>query len=367
MKKIRILTFWGVPNHGCFLQAYALQKVLQEYFPDEDVKQIAYLNNNHYSFYYKFCMPRDFKWKYLNPNFYRALLREVRSINNKKELQKYLEFYSIIPNDGSFKHVSSEIESCDTLVLGSDIIWDYTTSEALGDEVLFGRGIIAKKKISYAPSFCNSSENNYTPNYIINGIKELDAISVRDRLSAEKIKSILKQSPIVVPDPTFLYDFKSDIRVKKHVEDKPYIAVYGTSFDKNYVNGLLAFAKKKGYFIINLEFVQNSFSWADKNVKQKDLNPMEWLGYLWGAEYIMTSTYHGFLFSLQFNKKIIFMPTKFILNKAEDLIDFLGLREILIQSKSFEQKINYEWDYDKLIPKMKKYQEIGINYLKTNC
>lgn len=44
MKRISILTFWGVANFGAWTQAYALNKVIQELSDNETVvEHIAYL------------------------------------------------------------------------------------------------------------------------------------------------------------------------------------------------------------------------------------------------------------------------------------------------------------------------------------
>lgn len=368
MKKIRILTFWGVPNHGCFLQAYALQKVLQNLYPNYDVKQIPYIKKKHFNFYYGFNFPNRYKSNWLNPYFYFATLRELKNLLKRKKLKSYLMFYEDIPHDKTLTHNFKKIDNCDTLVLGSDIIWDYLGGgNDLADPALFGIGINAKRKISYAPSFCNSSSAKFVPKFVKQALKELNAISVRDSFSANKVFEIIKKKPLVVCDPTFLYDFKSDAKVKVHAEEKPYIAVYGVSFSKEYIDGITKIAQKNNYSIINLEFIGNTFNWADKNIKQKDLPPLEWLGYLLGAEFVMTSTYHGLIFSLQFNKKIIFYPSKFILNKSEDMIDYLGLRDILIENQSFAQKIEYKWDYDNINQKIDTFKNIGINYLLNNC
>lgn len=49
---VGILTFWNVPNYGTYAQAYALQKILENVIADHDIRQIAYLNEYHYNFYY---------------------------------------------------------------------------------------------------------------------------------------------------------------------------------------------------------------------------------------------------------------------------------------------------------------------------
>ena len=60
MKRISILTFWGVANFGAWTQAYALNKVIQELSDNETVvEHIAYLEKSHSDMYYK----KDIKLK----------------------------------------------------------------------------------------------------------------------------------------------------------------------------------------------------------------------------------------------------------------------------------------------------------------
>lgn len=82
MKKIGIYTFWNVPNYGCFLQAYALQKQIQLLNNNIEVKQIGYLNKKHYDNYYSII---DFSVKYwfINPYFYKKL-------KNMMNMKKYI-------------------------------------------------------------------------------------------------------------------------------------------------------------------------------------------------------------------------------------------------------------------------------------
>ena len=51
MKKIGILTYWGVANYGAWTQAYALNKVLTNMYPNCDVKHVAYLEQSHWNSY----------------------------------------------------------------------------------------------------------------------------------------------------------------------------------------------------------------------------------------------------------------------------------------------------------------------------
>jgi len=57
------------------------------------------------------------------------------------------------------------------------------------------------------------------------------------------------------------------------------------------------------------------------------MDPFEWLGYFRNAEYILTSTFHGTLFAIQYGKKFAVSMNPPIRNKTEGLLAKLGLSD----------------------------------------
>lgn len=349
MRKIRILTFWGVPNHGCFFQAYALQKVVKKICNDDDVRQIAYLGKKHYNFYYNSPLS----------------VKKIFNLKKEHELRKYINHYKIIPNTENKQITEFPNEKIDILILGSDIIWDYNSDLILGEECLFGGGVDSVKKISYAPSFGRGFTGNSIPNYVKNDIKRLDAISVRDEESAQIVGKITGRIPEIVLDPTLLYDFSDDIHIKNPHEERPYIVVYGSDFTDRQIENLRQYSRKYKLEIVNLEFMGKNYKWCDRTIGRDELSPFEWLGYFKYSEFVMTSTFHGLVFGLIFNKKLIFNPTEFIMKKATKLINDLDISDILLNNDSFE-KADKNWKYSLVNEKIKNMREESMQYLIKN-
>ena len=357
MKKIGILTNWNVPNYGAYLQAYAMQKVISGLCPKDSVVQIAYLNKKHYNMYYGFW---DFRHRLfvINPKTYIGSLKKMMLRRKAIAFQKY---YRQIPNA---KLQEGKVRQFDTVVLGSDIIWAYTMEHNSGDEKLFGIGVGADRVISYAPSFGSVDVQAEVPSYVAEGLKKMAAVSVREENSADIVEKITGKRPQVVLDPTFLWDFENDENVSEPSASKAYILVYGSFFSDNLINGVVEYAKRNGLTIICLDSLGDKFKWCDRTVSMKNMTPFEWLGYFKRAAAVMTSTYHGLVFSLINKKPIIFHPTKFILDKAEDLIDCLHLREVLIEDRTFAEKIQYHWDYELIYEKLSSVKDESLQYLK---
>lgn len=364
MKSIGILTFWNVPNYGAFMQAYALQKTLENRYKDYEVKQIGYLEPKHYNVYYSKSIKTRFHHWYINPHYYKELIKQINSDRDEQicALKKFLGYYKIIPNYHCSTKQNLMNLKLDTLVLGSDIIWDYTVPFFGNDGLLFGKGINANNKISYAPGCGSVKDGKDAPDYVVDSLKELNAISVRDEKSAQIVKNITGKNTTVVLDPTLLWDFYSDSNVVKPNEDR-YIVVYGSFFTEELIKGAKVYAKNNGLKLICLSSLDDKFDWCDIVVNQDEMNPFEWVGYFKYAEAVMTCTYHGLLFSLIFEKKIVFNMTDFIWNKSQSLVEELGLKEVLVDYKSFDEKVNWNWNYSEINEFLEKMRKKSLDFL----
>lgn len=82
---------------------------------------------------------------------------------------------------------------------------------------------------------------------------------------------------------------------------------------------------KKGYKLICLACNDDKYDWCDVLIQQSELSVFEWLGLFKYAEKVVTSTYHGLMFGLIFNKPLAFCKSDFIVAKAESFLKKIGL------------------------------------------
>ncbi|TYZ27780.1 polysaccharide pyruvyl transferase family protein [Selenomonas caprae] len=361
--KIGILTSWFVPNYGAFMQAYALQKVISGLRPDDDVLQIAYINKVHYDVYYSlFYAPHRF-WL-INPRFYKDLCRRLLNWSKREQLKVFLDYFARIPHTKTLNDKSICEEKFDIVVLGSDIIWDYSQQSFGKDEFVFGNHMQVGKVVAYAPSFGTVKADRVPPAYVVDGLQKMGAIAVRDENSARLVKQYTGKDALVVLDPTLLMDANDEKFVKPDIED--YIVVYGSSFTTELINGARAYADSHNLKLVCLDSLDDTFDWCDVNISQERLSPFAWCGYFKHAKAIFTCTYHGLLFGLIFQKRLIFSPTQFILDKASSLIDYLDLRQVLVEMTDFADKADWDWDYSRINAKFAVMREKSMEYLKES-
>lgn len=368
MKKIGILTHWSIPNFGSFLQAYALRNVISLVSSASDVVQIAYMNKLHASMYYGFDLHNMYRLWFLNPFYYKDLcgrLKRRKSIKRIRCFEKY--YYDFIKNTGRLDAKRLEKYRFDTVVLGSDILWDYTIPFYGRDKYVFGLNLLAKKKISYAASFGTVKQGKDYPDYVKKGIINLDAISVRDINSANIINDICGKKAEVVVDPTLLWDFENDKNIPDKVVDYRYVVVYGSFFKDNQIKSLKEYCDSNDYKIVYLDSVGDTCEWCDVFVEASTITPFEWCSYIKNAELLMTCTFHGLMFGVIYKKKIVFNATTFMRDKATDIIDLLGLSEILLSDDvSVENVLDYNWDYDSVKACLNSLKSKALDFLNNN-
>ena len=354
---VGILSFWNVPNYGTFAQAYALQKTCESF--GVNAKQIAYLDKKHYNTYYSWIPP----YSILSKKFYCEFPKRIYPMsryNRRKRL--FIESYGEIPHTEVMTKRQLLKSSYDVVVLGSDIIWDYSFEVFNHDVCLFGNKLQAKKVVSYAASFGTIKIDDKHPCYVRRGIKALNAISVRDENSAEIVEMLVGNRPPVVLDPTWLWDFSTDSNVVEP-NSRNYMVVYGQDFTTDFIEQAQSIARDKQLKLVCLDCNDDNYDWCDVVIKQYQLKPFEWIGLFKGAHIIVTSTYHGLMFGLIFNKQLAFCKSDFIMAKASCLLEKIGLYEVY-KNSSVEEMLIATSDYSNINKILQEEKNISLSYLR---
>lgn len=360
---IGIQTFWNVPNYGTFAQAYALQRKLQELNDDQDVKQIAHLDQHHFNFYFDYkAYLRDFPiWK---KAFWKSFFVKNKPLEEKEKM--FFDAYKKIPHTEEINQKNIQEYSFKKIFLGSDIVWDFSVEPFNNDPLLFGIGFNGEIN-AYAASFGTLSSDAIIPKYVDSAIKKMKYISVRDEKSAEIVKKITGEIPEIVLDPTWLWDFNSDDNIIKP-EEEDYVLVYGQDFTKEFISNLIEYAQKEKKKIIALDCNDDHYEWCDKMISQAELSPFRWIGYFKYATAVATSTFHGITFSLIFNKRFAFCKTDFIMAKVDNFLKELGLFELYNRNQNNVRKmLEYDFKYPFINEIINKKRKKSIDFLRKAC
>lgn len=357
MKKIGILTFWGVPNYGAFAQAYALNRIIQSLESNAEVVHMAYLDPAHKKLYFQKRKPKmERKKDLINPFFYWSYIKYI--IDKNIYYPNFEKDWNKIPHTLIETKERLETEKWDVIITGSDAIWEYSIKE-FGDDIhLIGNQLNCIRLYSYAASFGEMEINDNFPHFVIEGLQNYQKISVRDNMSYDIIKKLTGIEAEILLDPTLLYNFREDDNIPQPEYDE-YILVYGNNFPPFIINEVKEYALKNHLLIIGAGIAPE---WCDYRLI--DLGPLQWIGMFSKAEFVVTCTFHGLMFSINYNKKVLFNQIIYTKNRSEWLLEQLGLRELYAKEVSLQKVLGFKWDYKKINQKLETLKKKSFLYLR---
>jgi hypothetical protein len=258
----------------------------------------------------------------------------------------------------------------DSFLTGSDQVFNLGCSNY--DKAYFLKFVKDnKKKNSYAASFGFEKAPEKDVEEYGDLLKDFNNISIRENQGVKIVKDIVGRDAIEVLDPTMLLDKNdwSKIIKESKAKDEKYILVYGM---KN-ADNLLVFAKKiQKLTNLPIIFIKDSLmKETDKNLTcnikyRKDVSPAEWVELFLNSEYIVTNSFHGTAFSINFNKKFfteLLAPETKVNSRLENILDMFDLRDRQILESTIPT--TEEIDYKKVNEILEEKKKISIDYLKN--
>ncbi len=298
-QKVGILTFSYSSNPGSVLQAYALQKTIN----DMDGQNAFIIN------YQKTGADRPV----VGQNVFYGPLRTwtpkkliswtVRCIAYPARMRKYKRFFNKYYRFDPQNHpclkeeLSTYLNSYDAFVVGSDQVWNF---DSINVDTTYFLDFVKNgaKKISYAASLGRSGIPEDKQAIAEPLLRDFSAVSVRERSSVKAVQTLSSVLVEWVLDPSLLLDKEwNDMAIAP--KEKNYVFLYlreDTPQMEEFANKL---AERHG-----LSLIKVMTHWkCDKNGnKRKPLGPLEWLGYVNNAKYVVTNSFHGICFSLVYRK-----------------------------------------------------------------
>lgn len=365
MKKIGVLTFHSSYNYGSSFQAYALQETVKKLCNENCDYKIINLRTDRQKNMYSIDRDNDFLSKitrtFLIPNYKESYKiknqRFEEFINNKLDLTK--EYHS-------YEELKKEDFDFDYYISGSDQLWNL---RAYDFNWAYYLGFVKKgKKISFAASFgpkpisFSEEEKEKIKMYIT----AYDYLSVREQGSYDNIYKLTGIKPEINMDPTILLNKKEwqNLIPKGKIMQGDYILYYSLGQDKENIDLVKKISRKT-----NLPVVTTRYSGRNElfsNFKRLyNVGPIEFLNLLANAKLILTTSFHGTIFSVIFNKPF------FSINADKDyrritLLETMGLEERNINKRDLNEKLKkaYEINFDKSNKIIDEEKEKIIKYLK---
>ena len=371
-KRIAIVTIYGIPNYGSVLQAYALQKYLQKHYWEYDIKLINY---DYRGFIHRVKRIKETGLVNFLKNeivLRLGIVPEERRIKLRKfqEFRKtYLDETKSYSNSLSLR-ISKEIREFDVFLSGSDQIWN--TKELHGD-LTFLLNFVPdnKKKVSFSSSFGIDYVGEVYKKSFKDLLNKYDTIGVRERKGITVLKELGVERPTCVTcDPTLLLESKDYnlLAEKSDIEiTNSYILVYGLSYAFNPMPAILKVINLavKQYKCKVIFLTKDAFLYNGEYNTILNAGPCDFIKFVANARYIVTSSFHGTMFSLIFRKPFTAVAPNSGDTRIYDILNDLKIGEILVDPNSSPTTLTenniYTEDFDERI---KQYINKSKSYLQ---
>jgi hypothetical protein len=356
--KIATLTLPLHTNYGGVMQAYALQKVIEELGYSSELIQLT---------------PSAFRpaYKVILSKLKRFLLN---SINHKAVLNRNLNFESFIDNEIvrtkaiEFSHQlnSQTVQQFDAYVVGSDQVWrqDYAGNiESYFFDFVKGNKVL----LSYAASF-GGDVWGYSDKQRKNCLrlaKRFAAISVREIAGVELCQKNLDVNAERLLDPTLLLDIKYyESLITKYCSQDSHTSsgVFSYILDMNKIKDTIAMDVANA---LNTDV--KTFNKGLKTSQKQNFG--EWLKGFKNAEFVVTDSFHGVAFSIIFNKPFIAIGNiDRGLSRFETILSVFNLRDRLLtkDNANISAIINSDIDYTMVNEILAHEKSRSLKFITTN-
>lgn len=341
--KIGILTFHRSQNYGALLQALGLQQFVENL--GHDVSFVDYWPEYHNEMY------KHFSWKAFN---HRSLKGKAKYLATTIGTFARLSFRH--KNTRRFISENLHISKApyyDLVIYGSDQIWRKQRRPGFDwyNPVYFGEGEVnTSHKIAYAASMgIIDVKGEKDRDFLSRSFKNFDAISVREADLQEFISKDIGLDFKQVLDPVFLLT-KEQWQQKtnaKYLPNGKYILYYRLQ-DITITDDIVSrVVEQTGLPVIELRGYIPLMHYGKRYRFTADAQEM--ISLINGAEYVVTSAFHGVAMSVSLEKNFFYASEKSQSNRVQSLLQQIGLTDRIIKDGELNKvDVQRTIDYSKV-------------------
>lgn len=303
--KVGILTFHCTDNPGSILQAYALQQSTEALGVD------PYIINYQRKGWHE-RLNQDYK-KIVKKRLHLfwtlgyGLIKCAESTVYRRYDCFRSNFLKIEPSDPiSDREIMLDLGSLyDKWIVGSDQVWNLVNPKVDYTQFL---DFVAedRKKIAYAPSFGSEDILPAHRDKVTELLRHIPYISVRETQGAELVEKLTGRCVPVVLDPTLLLDESQWREIAVLPKEKDYILLYLRERSMLALDIAKELSKRTESQIVLISPMLMRMPLVGKRVICPA--PQRWLGWFLNAKYVVTNSFHGLAFSINFNKQFYAVP-----------------------------------------------------------
>lgn len=359
--KVEVITLHNIYNYGSVLQTYATQIALEKF--GCNVEFIDYYRKDliNYKTVMQDALERSGIW---NRNaLFRCIYKCIKTPSYKKKNLVFNEFLKRYIHLTERKYYSVEdikknFPDADLYCTGSDQMWN--TNYNKGIERAYYLDFTEKYKFSYATSI-GMDELDYKQEtkelltqYAHISVREISAVKLLSENGIRNVRCVL--------DPTLALDKEIWEKISApRIIKEPYLLIYQLNPNKRFDEYACWLAKEKNIKVVRLNLMYDNIFLCGKPYVIPKVE--EFLSLIANAEYVVTDSFHGTVFSINFEKQFcVIKPPKFG-TRIDSILALLDLSEQIIPVNSAKGQKVHRIDYLRVTKKLNKLRDENWEYL----
>lgn len=377
--KIGVVTYWqSLDNYGQQLQCWALQRYLKKKGHSPFLIRYNYSERPFIAPLWKLMIKIILVFPYL---------RQLKTIKQKEKYKKtntirrFEQFRSCYLNLGtkvynSIEELKNNPPQADVYLAGSDQIWNRTPDQEHFKAFFLQFGDEDIRRVSYAPSFAMQEYPEHYKPILKEALCKFDSISVREKRGVEICKEVGVNVSYVI-DPTLLLSKEDYNSIISHYKSSvSFIYIYSINIKNNEEirwNEISAEVKTRKMDVIVTTasgYIEGKEIFGG-DVKYDYATIPGWLNNIDNCRLMITTSFHGVVFSLLFHTPVVYVPLKGKYsggnNRAEELLEKVGLEDwILSDDKPISYYFGEKVDWSHIDDKLSELRASSINYLDSS-
>ncbi len=349
MKKVGIITMHRVRNYGSVLQTYALQRALEklncdariiDYIPERcRLKTDFRINPDKYT--------KNGKINYLKKIFM-SLFCSAPKLYFTSKFSLFLKNNVKMTRRTYYRaaEIKEDINQYDIVMNGSDQVWNTYWDNGIDDVFFLGFADQSVKKCAYGASFSKSALSENEIELMYPYLKQYHYISVREKSGIRILNEMGISEAKWVVDPVLLLQ-KSDweIMISPKTRRRKYVFVYQLNQDIDMSEYANTIANEFGYDVVYFGIKSLFVKRPKKSHSIPFGSPIDFIKLLHDADFVLTDSFHGTVFSVLFNKEFLSIKASFP-ERVNSLLSSIGLINRFVDLRSnIEPLINAKIDY----------------------
>ena len=338
--KIGIITLHRVLNYGSVLQTYATQRVFEKLGVEVFIIDYISERNDNKALYWQTPI-KDNLIKTYTYRFARMPITFFR----KRKFMRFLKHYVVLSKPyHHLKSISKDPPQADIYVTGSDQCWNsFYNGVDKAFYLQFGEKNI--RRVSFSTSVGNEEFTENEKAEIAKYLAQYQYVTVREKATVDMVRELTDAPVTDVIDPTLQLTSSewNKIASGRLIKEKYLLLFILYGEDIHATEYARKIADEKGLIVVEVLWKYQKKPEVD--IYMRNRKPEDFLALIRDAEYVVTNSFHGLSFCINFNKQFTVIARSQFNNRITNLLDIVGLQDRMVCQQLDMDVVNKMIDY----------------------